>query len=92
MMTLSEIHYNPATSTFWLVVGLALKSPHTHDMLLRIESTERHTHHKQMIVVHYYIEKLGKLMIAKSKSSRLSYNVVVSLPLESILRWRRVFW
>ena len=53
----SEIRYNPATSTFLLVVGLALKSPHTHGMLYRIESTERHTHHKQVIVVHYYIEK-----------------------------------
>ena len=44
---------------------------------------ERHTHHKQVIVVHYI--KKGKLTITKSKSSRLSYNVVVSLPLESIL-------
>ena len=55
MMTLNEIRYNPATSTFWLVVGLALKSPHTHGMSSRMESTERHTHHKQVKVVHYYI-------------------------------------
>ena len=57
MMTLNEIRYNPASSTFWLVVGLALKNQHTHGMPLRIESTERHTHHKQVIVVHYYINK-----------------------------------
>ena len=57
MMTLNDIRYNPATSTCLLVVDFALKSPHTHDMLLRIESTERHTHHKQVIMVHYYIEK-----------------------------------
>ena len=57
MMTLNEIRYNPATSTFWLVVGLALKSPHMHSMLLRIESTGIYTHHKQVIVVRYYIEK-----------------------------------
>ena len=57
MMTLNEIRYNPASSIFWLVVGLALKNHHTHDMPLRIESTDRHTHHKQVIVVHYYIEK-----------------------------------
>ena len=39
MMTLNEIRYNPAASNFLLLVGLALKSPHTHSMLLRIEST-----------------------------------------------------
>ena len=64
MMTLNEIRYNPAT--FWLV-GLALKNHHTHGMPLRIELTERHTHHKQVKVVHYYIKK-GKLTIAKLKS------------------------
>ena len=57
MMTLNGIRYNPATSSFWLVVGFALKTHHSHDMPLRIESTERHTHHKQVIVVHYYIKK-----------------------------------
>ena len=57
MMTLNEIRYNPAASTFLLVVGLALKSPHTHSMFLRIESTGRYTHHKQVIVVYYYIER-----------------------------------
>ena len=56
-MTLNEICYNPAISTFWLVVDLALKNHHTHGMPLRIESTERHTHHKQAIVVHYNIGK-----------------------------------
>ena len=30
MMTLNEIRYNPAASTFLLVAGLALKSPHMH--------------------------------------------------------------
>ena len=57
MMTLNEIRYNPAASTFLLEVGLALKSPHTHSMLLRIESTGRYTHHKQVIMVYYYIER-----------------------------------
>ena len=47
IMTLNETRYNPATSTFWLVVGLALNSPHTHGMPLRIESTEKHTHHSR---------------------------------------------
>ena len=56
-MTLNEIRYNPAASTFLLVVGLALKSPYMHGMLLRIESTGKHTHHKQVLVVHYYIKK-----------------------------------
>jgi hypothetical protein len=31
------------------------------------------------------LHRIGKLTIAKSKSSRLSYSEVVSLPLESIL-------
>ena len=44
VMTLNEIRYNPAASTFLLVVDLALKSPHTHSMLLRIESTGIYTH------------------------------------------------
>ena len=83
-MTLNENRYNPAASTFLLVVGLALKSPHMHSMLWRIESTGRYTHHKQVIVVYYIVlHRKGKLTIAKLKSSRLSYNVVVSLPFES---------
>ena len=45
MMILNKICYNPATSTFLLVVGLALKRLHTHGMLFGIESTGRHTHH-----------------------------------------------
>ena len=57
MMTLNEIHYNLATSTFLKVVCLVLKSPHTQNMLLRIESTGRCTHQKQVKVVCYYIEK-----------------------------------
>ena len=44
MMTLNEIRYNTAASTFWLEVGLALKRPHTHSMLLRMESTKAHTY------------------------------------------------
>jgi hypothetical protein len=57
MMTLNEIRFNPATSTFLSVVGVALKSFHTQNMLLRIELTGRYTHHKQVKVVHCYIEK-----------------------------------
>ena len=57
MMTSNEIRYNPATSTLLLEDGLALKSSHTHSMLLRIESTGRYTRHKQVIVVYYYIQR-----------------------------------
>jgi hypothetical protein len=52
-----KICYNPATSTFLLVVGLDLKSSHTQGMLLHIESTWGYTHHKQVEVVYYYKEK-----------------------------------
>jgi hypothetical protein len=41
-MTLSEICYNPVTSTFLSVVGLAWKSSHTQHMLLRVKSTGRY--------------------------------------------------
>jgi hypothetical protein len=50
MMTLNEIRSKPLS-----VVGLALKSSHTQNMLLRIESTC--THHKQVKVEYYYIER-----------------------------------
>jgi hypothetical protein len=70
MMALNEIRYNPAT------VFLVLKSIHTQSMLFRIESTRRYTHHKQVKVV--LLDRKGKLTIAKSKPSRLSYSVVVS--------------
>jgi hypothetical protein len=53
MMTLNEIRYSPATSTFLLVVGLNLKSSHAQNMLLRIELTGRHIHHKKVEVVYY---------------------------------------
>ena len=55
MMTLNEIRYNPAASTFLLVVRLALKSPHTHSMLLRIESTGIYTHHKHVTLTYNVI-------------------------------------
>jgi hypothetical protein len=78
IMILNEIHYNPATSTFLSVAGLALKSFHTQNML--------YTHHKQTNVVYYCtVPRKGKLTIAKLKSPCLSCNVVASLPLESIL-------
>jgi hypothetical protein len=56
-MTVNEILYNPATSTFLSVVHLALKRPHTQKLLLRIELTGIYTHHKQVKVVYNYIEK-----------------------------------
>jgi hypothetical protein len=56
MMTLNEIRYNPATSTFFSLVDLAFESPHTQNTFLCIESTEKYTHHKQ-VKVYYYIEK-----------------------------------
>jgi hypothetical protein len=55
-MTINEIRDNPATLTFLSVVGLALKSFHTHNTLLHIESTGSYTHRKQVKVV-YHIEK-----------------------------------
>jgi hypothetical protein len=55
MMILNEIHYNLATSTYLQVICLVLKSPHTQNMLLRIESTGRRTYHKQVKVVCYYM-------------------------------------
>jgi hypothetical protein len=57
MMVLNEINHNIATSTYLKVVCLVLKSPHTQNMLLRIESTGRHTHQKKVKVVCYYIQK-----------------------------------
>jgi hypothetical protein len=57
IMTLNGIRYTSATSTFLTVVGLALKSSDTQPMLLCIDSTGRYTHHNQVKVVHYYIEK-----------------------------------
>ena len=57
MMTLNDIHYNLAASTYVYVACLVLKRPHTQNMLLRIESIGRYTHHMQVKVVCYYIEK-----------------------------------
>jgi hypothetical protein len=59
MMTLNDIRYNPATLTSLSAVGLALKSSRTQNMLLRIESAVRYTHHQQVKGVHvyYYIER-----------------------------------
>jgi hypothetical protein len=79
MMTLNEIHYNLIKSTFLQVVSLALKILHTQNMLLRIESTGRAGESGMLL------HRKGKLAISKSKSLRLSYSEVVSLPLESIL-------
>jgi hypothetical protein len=36
-------------------------------------------------MLHIVLHKKGKLTIAKSKSSRLSYSEIVSLPLQSML-------
>jgi hypothetical protein len=59
MMSLNEIRYIPATSSFFLKVGFALKSFHTPRMLLRIKSTGRcmYKHRKQVKVLYYYIEE-----------------------------------
>jgi hypothetical protein len=57
-MALNENHCNPATSTYLSEVCLVLKSPHTQNMLLRIESSGRYTHLKQVkVAIYYYIEK-----------------------------------
>jgi hypothetical protein len=80
-MTLNEIRYNPATSTFLSVVGLSLKSFCTQKWCVSIEPTGRYTQYKQVKVVYYYIEK-EQMTIGKLKSWSLSYNVVVSLPFE----------
>jgi hypothetical protein len=57
MMTLNEICYNPAISTFLSIVDIAFKHYLTHNMPLHNELTGRYTHHKQMKVVYYYTEK-----------------------------------
>jgi hypothetical protein len=57
MVTLNEIRYNHATSTFLSVVSLILKSRHPQNMFLRIESSGRYAHHRQVKVVYYYKEK-----------------------------------
>jgi hypothetical protein len=59
MMTLNEIYYNPAISTFLSVVGLAVKISQTHNMLLLIKLNGKyiHVHHKQMKVVYHHIYK-----------------------------------
>jgi hypothetical protein len=50
-----------------------------------MESVEIYIRHIQEILGCYYIYMVyGKLKVAKSKSSRLSYNWVVSLPPASI--------
>jgi hypothetical protein len=51
-MTLNEIHYKTATSTFLSAVCFALKSSHMQNMFLSIESTGRYTHRKQVKVVY----------------------------------------
>jgi hypothetical protein len=50
--TPNEIHHNLATSTYLQVVRLAPKSPHTQNMLPRIESTGRHLMEHLMIGRH----------------------------------------
>jgi hypothetical protein len=84
MMTMNDIHYNPATTTYLSVVCFVLKSPHTQNMRMRIESTGRYTHYKHIRMV-YYCVRMEALTFAKSKFSRLSYSVVVSQLLESII-------
>jgi hypothetical protein len=66
MMTLNEIRYNPARSTVLSVVCLPLKSSHTQNMLLFIESIGSYTgtHLKQVKVVYYYIEKVTNILNA----------------------------
>jgi uncharacterized membrane protein len=54
-------------------------------MLLHIGSTGRYTHHIKAGESGILLNRKGKLTIAQSKSSRLLYNVVVSLLFESIL-------
>jgi hypothetical protein len=56
-MTLSEIQYNLATSTYFSAACLVLTSPNTHKMLLHVESTGRYTHYKQVKVAYYYIKR-----------------------------------
>jgi hypothetical protein len=65
MMTSNEIRYNLATSTFLSVVGLALKSYHTQNMLLRVESIGIFSHHKQVKVTYittYKNHHVGDIM------------------------------
>jgi hypothetical protein len=57
MMTLNEIRHNLGTLASLSVACLDLKNDHTQNMLLRIESTGRYTHNKQVKVVYSYTEK-----------------------------------
>jgi hypothetical protein len=83
IMILNEIHYNPATSTFLSVVCSFWK------VLIRkvgscVSNQPGYIHTISRwngILLH----RKGKLTTAKSKSWRMSYSVVVSLPLELIL-------
>jgi hypothetical protein len=44
----------PCKANYLSGVGLALKISHTQNILLRIESTGRYVHHKQVDVEYYY--------------------------------------
>jgi hypothetical protein len=77
MMSLNEIHYNPATSTFFVssLPSFEKTSYTKHALVYRINwKIQTPKAGESGILLH----KKGKFTIAKSKSSRLSYSVVVS--------------
>jgi hypothetical protein len=85
MMILNEIHYNPATSTFFVCSLPRLeKSSFAKQALAYRINMEIHIYTPQAGESGILLYRKGNLTIAKSKSSRLSYSVFVSLPLESV--------
>jgi hypothetical protein len=89
MMTLNEIHCNPATSTFLSVVCLVLKSLHTRNSLLPIESTGRHTHHKQVKMVYYYIEKQSRRLQSQKLHIQNYYTMQICIVLH--VRYKQLY-
>jgi hypothetical protein len=80
MITLNEIRHNPATSTFLSVVGLGSFTEHAREYRINSQIYTPIAGESGIS-----LHRKGKLTIAKLKSSRLSYNVVVRLLFELIL-------
>jgi hypothetical protein len=71
MMTLNEIRYNPATSTFLSVFDIALRSSHTQNMLLCITSTERYTLHENNTHIEARLRDFSKIIYCFTSRSKI---------------------
>jgi hypothetical protein len=80
MIILNEIRYNHATSAFASVVNWRRFEKFSFTIHVLSYRISREIKTTQVKEVHIYIKR--QLEIAKLKSTCLSYNVVVSLPLE----------